>query len=288
MSAYPPEHPAAALLPLLPPDELEQLAADIRANGLREAIVLHDGQVLDGRNRLAACKLAGVEPHYRDHDGTDPIAYVLSANVHRRHLSTGQRAMVAVALLPELEARARQRQGARTDLRADSPGSGRARDDAARAVGCSPRSVADAKRLATEAPRLAAEVRAGARSLNDAMAELTGTLHATRVQLSEIEKLEAEARYVEQKITEHRAAMREVNTSLGLVLGFGAWEGAEDGVTFREAVYARFGEAEYAKLLLLAHIGADAAAEGEEGIGLAPWIAGELIPSRNGHGGWSP
>src|SRR5205085_4815531 len=51
-------HPVAALFPLLPPDELAALAADIRAHGLLHAVVLGaDGQVIDGRNRLAACKL---------------------------------------------------------------------------------------------------------------------------------------------------------------------------------------------------------------------------------------
>jgi ParB-like nuclease family protein len=291
MTNYPPEHPAAALLPMLPPDQLDQLAADIRANGLREAIVVHEGQVLDGRNRLAACKLAEVEPHYREFDGDDPIAYVLSANVHRRHLTTGQRAMVAVAMLPELEARARGRQGVRTDLRAGSPGSQnghRARDEAARLVGASPRSVGDAKRLATEAPELAAEVRAGARSLNDAMSQLTGgRTHQTRALLNERQQLEAEARYITEKLDEHRAAMAVVNSNLGLMLGYGWWPGKEDGLDFRSAVYAKFGEAEFAKLLLLAQIGKDAAAEGEAGIGLAPWIARELVYGQNHQNGGS-
>jgi NAD-dependent deacetylase len=58
--------PAADLFPMLPDDELQQLAEDIKAHGLREPIVVAviDGEemLVAGRNRLAACKIAGVEP----------------------------------------------------------------------------------------------------------------------------------------------------------------------------------------------------------------------------------
>jgi len=60
-------HPLASLFPLLEGEDLETLTESIRANGLREAIVLHpDGSVLDGRNRLRACLKAGVGPRF-DH-----------------------------------------------------------------------------------------------------------------------------------------------------------------------------------------------------------------------------
>jgi ParB-like chromosome segregation protein Spo0J len=52
---------AVHLFPMLADDELEELAADIK--GLLQRIVLDaEGRVLDGRNRLAACEIAGVEP----------------------------------------------------------------------------------------------------------------------------------------------------------------------------------------------------------------------------------
>jgi hypothetical protein len=54
-----------------------------------------DGRVLDGRNRLAACELASVEPAFETYDGTDPDTNGLSVNIARRHLSKGQQAMVA-------------------------------------------------------------------------------------------------------------------------------------------------------------------------------------------------
>jgi hypothetical protein len=81
---------------MLGDDELGALAADIAANGLHQPIVTTPaGLVLDGRNRLAACERAGVEPTFVVYDG-DPVAYVLSANEHRRHLTPSQRAMLIV------------------------------------------------------------------------------------------------------------------------------------------------------------------------------------------------
>jgi hypothetical protein len=84
-------HPYADAWPMLREDELAELAADIAATGLRHSIVLHDGMVLDGRNRLAACTIAGVEPTFVGFEGTDDdaLAFVQSENNARRHQSKG-------------------------------------------------------------------------------------------------------------------------------------------------------------------------------------------------------
>src|SRR5262249_9146575 len=90
-------HPYADLFPMMTADELDALAADIQANGLRQPIVLYQKQVLDGRNRLLACSRVGVEPTYVEHEGDDDsaLALVISLNVQRRDLTPGQRAIVA-------------------------------------------------------------------------------------------------------------------------------------------------------------------------------------------------
>lgn len=89
-------HPAAELFPMMPDGDLAALAADIKANGQREPIILHEGMILDGRNRYAACQKLGIEPETMDWPGRgDPAAFVISMNLHRRHLSESQRAMVA-------------------------------------------------------------------------------------------------------------------------------------------------------------------------------------------------
>ena len=49
----------------------------------------------------AACKIAGVEPTTRELNSEDPKAFVISANIHRRHMTKGQRAMAVAMIYPE-------------------------------------------------------------------------------------------------------------------------------------------------------------------------------------------
>ncbi|MDX3929204.1 MAG: MT-A70 family methyltransferase [Shinella sp.] len=92
-------HPIATLFPMLSPQELEELAEDIRLRGQEEPVWVLDGQILDGRNRDAACALIGIDPWTKDYEGNDPLGFVLSLNLRRRHLTESQRAMVAARLV---------------------------------------------------------------------------------------------------------------------------------------------------------------------------------------------
>jgi N6-adenosine-specific RNA methylase IME4 len=91
-------HPLARLFPEMDAEQFAALTEDIQANGLREPIVLYQGSVLDGRHRYYASIAAGVEPRFETYDGDDPLGYVISLNLKRRHLSESQRAMVAAKL----------------------------------------------------------------------------------------------------------------------------------------------------------------------------------------------
>jgi hypothetical protein len=94
-------HPLAALFPMMPDDELADLVADIKANGLLNPLIKDEaGQLIDGRNRLRACEMAGIEPRWEIYSG-DAVAYIWSANELRRHMSKGQRAMVSIMADPE-------------------------------------------------------------------------------------------------------------------------------------------------------------------------------------------
>ena len=91
-------HEAANLFPLMEEAALAELAADIKANGLRDPIWRHpDGRIIDGRNRWLACQMVGVECRHRTYDRGDEtiVPFVVSHNLHRRHLTTAQRAAVA-------------------------------------------------------------------------------------------------------------------------------------------------------------------------------------------------
>ena len=79
--------------------EFDELVEDVRANGLREPVVVRGDQLIDGRNRVRACSAAGVVPEVRElAHGTDVASWVMSMNVHRRHLDASQRALLASRL----------------------------------------------------------------------------------------------------------------------------------------------------------------------------------------------
>lgn len=87
-------HPAAEAWRLMDADELASLAEDIGANGLLDPIILtFEGFLVDGRNRLKACEIAGITPTFTVLDeATDPYMVVVAKNERKNH-STGQQAM---------------------------------------------------------------------------------------------------------------------------------------------------------------------------------------------------
>jgi hypothetical protein len=154
------------------------MAADIRARGLLNPILTLDGKILDGRNRARACELADVTPEYEVYHGTDPLGDVVAWNLHRRQLTTSQRAEVARMLKPMFEEQARERQSAaggdHKAVRANLPEAvkGKAVDQAAAAVGVSGRTVQDAEYVHTHAPELSEEIKAGRMTVNAATKEV--------------------------------------------------------------------------------------------------------------------
>lgn len=149
-------HPAAEAFPWLDDDDLQALADDIAANGQRYKVVkLSDGRVIDGRNRELACRVAGVVPEYRTEDMDDAavVAFVVSANIHRRDLTVSQRAMIAAELANMKRGGKASQIGTSADLKSQ--------EKAAEAFDVSVRSVGSAAKVKDKAPELVEAVKGG-------------------------------------------------------------------------------------------------------------------------------
>jgi len=131
------QHPLSAAFPAMSAEDLDALTQDIAAHGQREPGMLYEGQVLDGWHRYQACEGAGVEFVAVEYTGDDPVAFVISRNAHRRHLTASQRA-AAVVMCAEWKPAHRP---------ANNPelGSGLSEADMAKAAQTSDRTIRDAK-----------------------------------------------------------------------------------------------------------------------------------------------
>ncbi len=90
-------HPLSRLFPPIVGYEFESLKSDIEQNGLLNPIVMHQGLILDGGNRYRACLETGVPIRTVEFAGTSIVDFVLSQNLFRRHMSTGQQAAIVAS-----------------------------------------------------------------------------------------------------------------------------------------------------------------------------------------------
>jgi ParB-like chromosome segregation protein Spo0J len=158
-------HPFADLFPMLDKDSVgfKALIEDIKANRQHEPVLLYEGKILDGRNRYNACQHLGKDVLTRDYTGSDPIGFVLSINLHRRHLNTSQRAMVAAKLANLKDGANQHSEGTSIEVASKLLNVGRASIERARQV------------LARGDPSLIEEVEQGTTTVTAAAAPATGS-----------------------------------------------------------------------------------------------------------------
>jgi site-specific DNA-methyltransferase (adenine-specific) len=171
-------------------EEYRQLVLDIKENGLREAIWVHQGKIIDGRNRYRACIELGIEPCYREWNGNGSLVqFVVSLNLHRRHLTSSQKAVVALEIEKYLAKEAKERQRAGAELThkklgrkydekmlvqiveqasEHNPNKWKSIFQAADSVGTNRQYVSDAKRIAREFPEVLETVRRGGLTIPEA------------------------------------------------------------------------------------------------------------------------
>lgn len=209
-------HPLCTLFPRMTGPDFDALLVDVAENGLREPIVLHDGMILDGGNRYRACLTAGVEPRFREFDGENIVSFVLSANLHRRHLTPGQQAAIVASATDWARAHAAGSNQYAHKARgpATLPDLSTVADRAAMA-GASERTQRMADKVARESPGLAREVAAGNVSLPAAVEAIkAGELSVNQAiapkpaapKVSEADTLKARIAELEQALTEARDA----------------------------------------------------------------------------------
>jgi ParB-like chromosome segregation protein Spo0J len=154
-------HPAANFFPLMKGKEFDDLVKSIKEDGLQNPILIYQDEIIDGRNRYRACKEAGVDPKFEEWNGKDEnlVRTIIALNLHRRHLSESQRAMVAadIANLQCGEKKANAQIGAFTE------------SEAAKLCNVGKRTVQKAKKVQRSAtPEVVEAVKSGELSLESA------------------------------------------------------------------------------------------------------------------------
>jgi N6-adenosine-specific RNA methylase IME4 len=167
-------------------NEFNELVNDIQKNGQQEPIWLYEGKIIDGRNRYRACQELNIEPITKDWVGNGSlVSFVISLNLHRRHLTSSQKAAIATEIEPILAKEAKKRQGKRTDLKpnisqkieqsqevklnqGNNINKNKATEQAAKLIQTNRQYVSDAKKIKEKAPEVFKEVKSGNINIPDA------------------------------------------------------------------------------------------------------------------------
>src|SRR4030042_5134213 len=104
------EHGLSKRIPSMSEEEYQDLKEDIKTNGMNNPITLYENKILDGRHRYRACTELKIEVKTEEYKGSQPLTYIISQNIKRRHLTKSQLAAVVVESLPKLEEEAKKRQ----------------------------------------------------------------------------------------------------------------------------------------------------------------------------------
>jgi hypothetical protein len=167
-------------------EDFAALVEDIRRHGVRTPILIHAGQILDGRHRYRACREVGIPCPTVAWNGSDLWFEVQSRNLIRRHLSKEQVyaiRKVAMERFPELAApveaakiRAKQRKAqakgqprGQKALSRSQDTKRESADEVGALLGVSGTTVKRVDRLAREAPELLPRVAAGEISAKKAL-----------------------------------------------------------------------------------------------------------------------
>jgi len=159
-------HKFADIFPMIHGVAFEELKKDIKEQGLQQAIVLYEDKILDGRNRFKACLELNIKPHFEEYKGNNPLNFVISLNLKRRHLNESQRGIIASKL-------ATMTQGMRTDLELSANlRNVISQEDSAKLLNVSVRTIQSIKQIEREAPDKIREIEIGNKTANEIISEI--------------------------------------------------------------------------------------------------------------------
>lgn len=172
-------HPVCKVFPKMSDKEFLDLIEDIATNGQMETIKTYQGKIIDGRNRFLACQRLNIEPITCEWNGNGSlISYVMSLNLHRRHLTPSQRAGISLDLLEYEEKEAKERQkragemhgiGQKIIANLQEPISkGTAASKVAETMGISERYIHEATSIKKKAPELIEHIKDGTLTIPEA------------------------------------------------------------------------------------------------------------------------
>jgi ParB-like chromosome segregation protein Spo0J len=165
-------HVMAKLFPPLTGKRFDELVADVKSKGLLNPIVLHAGVVLDGMNRLRACRIAGIPARFVEFSSLNlkcsPEEYIWSSNIERRQLTPDQRTVLAFDWAKALREQAKAKQQLGGKDKTPQAEAIRTRAAIAQRAQVSEHKVAQVERVKKNAPHLVAKVASGTMKLKDA------------------------------------------------------------------------------------------------------------------------
>ena len=197
----------ANLFPMMVGNDYEELKKDIANNGLLEPAVLFNGEILDGRNRYTACIDLGIEPLYLQYEGDNPLQYVISKNLHRRHLNESQRAVTA-SMIANMKVGGDRRSNHSANLQNDIV----SQSEAASMLNVSPRLVAMVKAIEKAAPEYIDRMMSGAMTANEAQKEIKKEIRDKEI---ETKRLQFNANNISKNLLLYKGDMLDVIKNLG-------------------------------------------------------------------------
>jgi ParB-like chromosome segregation protein Spo0J len=206
-------HPIADIFPLMEGEEFDALVADIKKRGQQARIVLKDGMILDGRNRYRACLAAGIEPMFAckaySDQITDPVAFVVAANIRRRHLKPEDKIKILAQLVAAKPERSDRQLAKETGVSHPTIAKARrAAEATGKALPVDKRTGADGKARRRPATKRAKKATSPpARARHDIGPASTGEVERLRARVDE---LQAEKRQLEIKITGLKSEVEEL------------------------------------------------------------------------------